>query len=195
MKYILIFFAFFATILPSFSQIGIKRDSTGALIITSTVPQQDGSVVTIESAAMDTATVRERLFATLVETYSTIGRLEKEITDLKKQATKLTTVSASIDTSTYLNKTRLLYGEAIIGVYTWKKSGVVTALEIRRNTAGAIIAKTGTTTGQVRIYAPNYIEIRNYFQVGTTYVNTFFFRVGGRWIGELNGAQIVLRPN
>lgn len=177
------------------AQVSIKRDSTG-IVISSTVAQPDGSVVTVESSGIDSTTAKERLLNTTLETYAAIGRMEEELRNLRRQANDLRGLYTQFDTTNYFTRTKDLYANSIYGNFTYRQNGTTTTVEFRANAQGNPIAQTGARRGTIRIYAPNYIEVRQYFTTGTpaVAVDVFLCRKGNMWTGELGGHTITLRP-
>ncbi len=194
MRFVFLFFSLFLS-LSLCAQVTLKRDSSNALIIVSTLQQPDGTTVTVESAAVDSSTVKDRIFNTTLESYAAIARLEDELRNMRKQADNLRQVGAGLDTSNYFSRTRSIYAAQMHGEYTYKQGAQVFTVEIRANAAntGTIIV-TGTRRGTVRIYAPDYIEIRGYFQTasGLT-IDLFLCRKGQNWQGEIDGKIITLK--
>ncbi len=177
------------------AQVSVRADSTG-LIIESKTRQADGVVVTIESTALDSATVRERLFNTTLETYSAIARIERELQALRDQAQQLRVdIYPRFDTMNFFNRTRNLYASMLYGEYTYKQKKAVVTVEFKANAQGNPIVQTGNRRGAVRIYSTDYIEVRGFFQVGSPPVNVdvFFTRISGAWQGELDGNRITLK--
>lgn len=178
------------------AQVSIRADSTG-LIIESKTRQADGVVVTVESTSLDSATVRERLFNTAIETYSAVARLERELQALRDQAQQLRVdIYPRFDTMNFFNRTRNLYASSLLyGEYTYKQKNAVVQVEFKANAQGNPIVQTGARRGSIRIYSTDYIEVRGYFQVGSPPVNVdvFFTRNAGAWQGELDGNRIILK--
>ncbi len=85
MRFVFLFFSLFLS-LSLCAQVTLKRDSSNALIIVSTLQQPDGTTVTVESAAVDSSTVKDRIFNTTLESYAAIARLEDELRNMRKQA-------------------------------------------------------------------------------------------------------------
>lgn len=176
------------------AQISTKRDSSGAIVLVSTVSQPDGGAVTVESAAVDTATARERILTTLIETYSTIARLEDELRELSGNATQMRNLYSQFDTTSYFTKTAGLYAASMYAQYTFRKNGATTQVEFRANAQGSPIVATGATRGTIRVYAPNYIEIRSYFKnAANATVDVFFCKKGNSWVGILDNKKITLK--
>lgn len=190
------FIFLFLGLLPSllFAQITTKRDSSNQIVIVSTVMQPDGAVVTVESAGVDTNTVRERLFSTLLNTYAAVGRLTDELRDMSSQASDLRNIYSQFDTTTYTNKVAASYAAGIYGQYTYRQDGSLKTVDFRANASGAPIAQTGSTRGSIRLYAPTYIEVRGYFKAKSgAEIDLFLCRKADDWITVIDGKKITLK--
>lgn len=176
------------------AQITTKRDSSNQIVIVSTVTQPDGAVLTVESAGIDTNTVRERLFSTLIDTYGTIGRLNDELRELNDQATQVKNVYAQFDTTTYTNKVASIYAASIYSVYTFKQDGTVKTVEFKANASASPIAQTGNTKGNIRMYSPTYIEVRSYFKTKAgVAIDLLLCKKADAWVTVIDGKKIVLK--
>lgn len=193
MKHLMILLACLMAFVST-AQISTKRDSTNQIILVSTITQPDGGVLTVESAGVDTATVRDRLLSSLLDTYGTIARLEDELRELNGNATQMRGIYSQFDTTNYFTRTANLYAPSLYAQYTFRQNATTTTVEFRANAQGSPIAATGSTRGTIRIYAPNYIEVRGYFKnAANTVLDVFFCKKGDTWVGIIDGRKITLK--
>lgn len=195
MRYLIVFILALLAMAAT-AQVSVKRDSSNAVVIVSTLQQPDGTTVTVESSGVDSTTAKDRLFNTTLETYSAIGRMQDELLSLNRQATDLRQLYTQFDTTNFFTRTRSLYANTIYGTFSFREAGKSVEVNFRANAQGNPIAETGTRRGTIRIYAPNYIEVRQYFTTGTPAapVDVFLCKKGQNWVGSINGTTLTLRP-
>lgn len=177
------------------AQVSVKSDSVG-LYIVSVNTEVSGREVTVKSEALDSNAVKDRLFNVTLETYSAVARAEAELIILRAQANQLRIqLLPNFDTLNYFTKTRNLYSARMYGKYTYRQNNVLKNIELSANAAGNLVVKEGSKTGTIRIYAPDYIEIRGFFQTGTppANVDVFFAKSGAVWKSEIDGKPIILK--
>jgi hypothetical protein len=189
---------FFFLLLPMFcaAQITTKPDSTGKqVVIVSTNTQPDGTTITVESAPVDTATVVDRLFLVLTQTYASVGRIESEKRELDAQAKKLVTVYKLYDTTTYTKKVEGLFASGIYGTFIFTQDNVKKEVEFRANATGNPIAQTGSTRGSITMYSSDYILVKNYFKTKAgASIDVYLCKKGTAWVTEIENKKITLRP-
>lgn len=194
MRYTIFLFFFLASLFAN-AQVSVKRDTSNAIVIVRTVAQPDGSIVTLESPGLDSTTAREQIFRQIGEAYANIARLADELNGQNKQASVLRNVYAQFDTTTYTTKMAAIYASSIYGKFTFKQDNVAKNVELKASASGSPIAQTGTTRGKVLIYAPNYIEIRNYFKTSANVaIDVWLCKKGDSWVTSIDGKEIRLRP-
>lgn len=179
-----------------FSQITVTPDTlAGKFLITTVVENNDGSVVSITSASLDTTEFKNRLFQVSVETYAAIGRINDELVLLNKQGTQVRNEWSKYEkTISYFDNVAKFYATGLYGEYTFRQNGSSRDVEFKANAQGQPIAQTGSTRGTIRMYAPTYIEIRGYFTTsGGTPIDVFLCKKNEQWVTEIDGKKIVLR--
>lgn len=189
------FIILFGALLPSllFAQITTKRDSANQIVIVSTVMQSDGSVLTVESAGVDSNTIRDRVFGTLIDTYGTIGRLNDELRELNDQAVQVRNIYAQFDTMSYNSRVASVYASSIYAQYNFRQDGAKKTVDFKANAVGSPIAQTGNTRGNIRLYSPTYIEVKSYFKTKAGVdIDVFLCKKGDSWVTVIDGKKIVL---
>lgn len=187
----------FAALLALFSfsflqaQVRIVSDSTG-LRIAATNALPDGGSSEVVTPGLDSATVRLRLFGSLAETYSRISRAQREIYDLQAQATALQGLYVRFDSLSYFARANNMYGSNFPGDWRYSMGGKKSVLTIAYDAQGALTAKDGNKTAQVRILNFDAVEITGgIFRSGNKDVTVAVALQGGNLVCDFNGERIV----
>ena len=183
MRLILVFLLI-GKLLPA--QVTMSVDSTG-ITVKSVVEQIDGTIVTMQTAPLDTTTARDRLFNETVSTYDLIAQKKNELADLEKRAVQLRGLYAQFDTSGYSKKIEATYKSALIGFYYYRDGGQKKQLEIHEDNKKNLAVRGGKKS-PVQVFSANYICVKNYFLASDNKaVDVFLTRKGQTWNFELEG--------
>ena len=135
-----------------------QQDST--YIIKENTINDDESVIFTQSAKLDTAEALAILFQKAVIAYDEIGRLEVEKLAKEKAAKEVLKAIKKVNKDTsYTKYANSLFLPNFVGNFVLQDS--ITRHQIVINNKGAI-KKDGTRKGAINIFAPHFIQIKNW---------------------------------
>lgn len=172
----------------------VAPDSTGKKwVITQTFATPEGGQTVLTSEAKDTAAMQQYIFSNSLGYYNQLAKAKQDARELEGLSKFFSGLYAQTDTSTYLERTALQYGAALIGDWEYKEGNAQKTLKITKNKK-KLDGKQGANKCEVVIFTPDYICIKGLFKKGNVAEDVEFFRLSEkRFEGIFDGKKIRLK--
>jgi hypothetical protein len=187
------------------AQITISPDTTAGKYKIRTVNIIAGlGTQVIETEALDSTQMRERILNTAISTHEAIEKMKNDLRALEKQAADLRGHYGRFDPKGYYGKAGEIYSQNFTGKYGSVEcdslgaeiKGSKKIVDIAADATGKITIKQGNNTGVVSITSANSITVSDFYKVkpaDKTYTAVSFFRVNtGRYEGVLGNRTVKL---